>query len=166
MNDETGQVEFIGFWYRLGAFLWDGVIVGALTGGVAAILIGDQLKTEHGGQLAGLLLVLLATAYTLGFWILTATTPGKWLCSSRIVDVRTGGKPRPWQFLLRYLGYLPSAALLLTGFLWMIWQKRRRTWHDLLAKTAVIGDASLRRPSAEEGAEATFCLEAPPWRTG
>jgi uncharacterized RDD family membrane protein YckC len=71
-------------------------------------------------------------------WQRFSCTPGKWLLRMRIVDANSFGKPSFKQFLLRYCAYALSAAPLTLGFMWIMWNKQQRGWHDLIAGTAVI----------------------------
>ncbi|MCB2082392.1 MAG: RDD family protein [Hyphomicrobiales bacterium] len=71
-------------------------------------------------------------------WISNEATPGKMVLGMRIVDSKTGRKPTNWQYVVRYLGYFISALPLGLGFFWMLFNKRRRAWHDMLARTVVI----------------------------
>ena len=80
--------------------------------------------------------------YHLGFWLSWATTPGKMALSLRIVDARTGTKPSPFAFLIRYLGYQLSAVCLLLGFVWISVDRRKQGWHDKIARTLVVRDPS------------------------
>ena len=41
------------------------------------------------------------------------------------------------QALLRWLAAVGFAPILL-GFLWMIWSREKRAWHDIIAQTWVI----------------------------
>ncbi len=164
-GDQTGAnaVEFVGFWIRLGAACFDLIIIAALVAPLVAVLVGEDIKTEHGGQMAGVLVVCVAIAYPLAFWLLAGRTPGKWLCSSRIVDYRTGGRPRTWQYLVRFLAYPASALPLMIGFLAVIWNPHRRGWHDRLARTAVVADESMRAATADEKNESRLAIHPPPW---
>ncbi len=162
-SNPTGAVEFIGPWYRVGARLWSGVIVAVLLGALLAVVVGDQLETEHGGRFGAVLAAVVVTGYTLGCWIPFGRTPGLWLCSARLVDFRSGARPRPWQCLVRFAIAPLSVAALLVGVLWVLRQPYRRTWHDLIARTAVIGDGSLRSPNVEEREESKYCIQPPPW---
>ena len=71
-------------------------------------------------------------------WLLCSATPGKMAFSAKIVDAKTGKKPRARQFLLRFLGYYLSALPLGLGFLWIAFNPKKQGWHDKLAGTTVI----------------------------
>lgn len=55
------------------------------------------------------------------------------------------------QAAIRYFAYLVSILPLGLGFLWIIWDKRRQGFHDLIARTVVLyapadeSEKSLRR---------------------
>lgn len=87
------------------------------------------------------------------FWLLFQGTPGKLLLGCRIVDAHTGGRPQPWQMLVRLFGYALSAAPAGLGFFWMIWDARRQGWHDKLARTLVVIDDESTRSLADLSAE-------------
>jgi uncharacterized RDD family membrane protein YckC len=83
----------------------------------------------------------IAIAYPVGFWVLLGQTPGKLLMGVRIT--RGAGQPLTVRrALLRYLGYWLSALPLGLGFLWVLIDDRRQAWHDKLADTYVVYDAS------------------------
>lgn len=77
------------------------------------------------------------------FWALTGRTPGQRLLELRVVDPR-GNTPRPLRAGLRVLGLglglLPGAL----GWLWAAFDLERRAWHDHLARTYVVRDATSR----------------------
>lgn len=72
------------------------------------------------------------------FWSWQGATPGKLIVGLKVVDAKTGGKPSPLQALLRWIGYLVSAVPLFAGFLWARVDAQGRTWHDRIARTAVL----------------------------
>jgi uncharacterized RDD family membrane protein YckC len=74
----------------------------------------------------------------LWLWNYSAATPGKWLLKMRIVDSKTFRKPSLKQFILRYLGYILSITPLTLGFAWIMFDKKKRAWHDMMAGTVVV----------------------------
>jgi uncharacterized RDD family membrane protein YckC len=71
-------------------------------------------------------------------WNKGGATPGKWLLRMRIVDADTLCTLSPRQAIKRYCGYIPSMLPLTGGFLWIMIDKKCRSWHDHIAGTAVI----------------------------
>ncbi|MGH2502019.1 MAG: RDD family protein, partial [Ktedonobacterales bacterium] len=79
---------------------------------------------------------VIVIGYPVGFWVLLGQTPGKLLMGLRIELVN--GQPLTIRYaLLRYAGYWLSAIPLGLGFLWVLVDERRQTWHDKLAGTCV-----------------------------
>ena len=91
----------------------------------------EQLRSQ-------LIQLAVNAAFVLGFWFLLSTTPGKLVINAYIVDAKTLGKPRPWQLVVRYLGYYLSILTLMLGFLWVAFDRRKQGLHDKLAGTVVI----------------------------
>ena len=81
---------------------------------------------------------LLPLLLVVVLWHRYGATPGKQVLQLKVVDARSGGHPRWGQALLRYFAYIVSALPLGLGFLWMLWDKRRQTFHDKIAGTLVI----------------------------
>ena len=123
----SGQAA--GFWARLGAFLIDFIAVAVVTG-MLFVLIGRSDTTE-------LVMVVLIAAYYVTFWSF-GTSLGKMALGIRIVRLDTGGPPGFGRALARYVISLLSAFVLFLGYLWMLWDGERRTWHDRAASVAVI----------------------------
>jgi len=80
----------------------------------------------------------LATAYFVVFHGLEGKTIGKWLLGLRVV-----GEERQTityrQAFLRWLAMVALAPLVL-GFVWILWSREKRGWHDFVARTWVIRD--------------------------
>jgi len=72
------------------------------------------------------------------FWIYRQATPGKMAIKARIVDARTGAKPKPSQLMIRYLGYYVSTIPLGLGLIWVAFDPRKQGWHDKIAGTVVV----------------------------
>ena len=56
----------------------------------------------------------------------------------RVADIRTGRPIGGWRAFERQLAKLVSLIPLGLGFLWMLWDPRRQTWHDKIAGTVVV----------------------------
>jgi uncharacterized RDD family membrane protein YckC len=103
------------------------------------------------------------------FWRYRGATPGKMLIGAKIVNAKTLGKPSMGQLIGRYFAYIVSTLpgmviavaiivgsilsarmdlnlwllvtpLLMWGFVWIAFDKRKQGWHDKLAGTLVIRD--------------------------
>jgi Mce-associated membrane protein len=61
---------------------------------------------------------------------------GRGLCGIAVVR-RDGALVGPWWLLLRDLAHLLDTASALVGWLWPLWDSRRRTFADLLLRTEV-----------------------------
>ncbi len=109
------------FWERIGAAFLDVILVSIL-GGIV------------GGPPLGL---LVALAYFAGMWTWKSTTVGGILLNLKVV--RLDGKPVTFVVaLVRGLASAFSFIVLFLGFLWMIWDRDKQTWHDKIAGTVVI----------------------------
>jgi len=79
----------------------------------------------------------VVVGYFLFFFTVTGQTVGKRVLGLRVVS--TGGdQVELRQAFVRLVGYVISAIPIYLGFLAMFFDRERRTWHDRLARTAVI----------------------------
>ena len=77
---------------------------------------------------------------------------GKRVLGIRVVRLDSAG-PLGWTTaLLRNPCRIVSALPLLLGYLWMLWDKEKMTWHDKLSKTVVVclHPRIPRRPAASD----------------
>ena len=75
--------------------------------------------------------------YSILAWMLVGKTAGKALMGLRVLG--QDGRPVTFhQALVRALGYYVSGLALFIGFLWVLVDDRRQTWHDKLARTVVV----------------------------
>lgn len=65
-------------------------------------------------------------------------TLGKRALSIRVIDYRTGGPIGFGRGAIRYVGRILSSIPIALGFLWMIWDREKQTWHDKVATTVVV----------------------------
>jgi uncharacterized RDD family membrane protein YckC len=133
--------EYVGFWARVWAAFLDMLVFVLFSVPVLYAIHGrEYFKSDviMRGPVDFLNTFVLASAVAILFWIIYSATPGKMASSVKIVDARTGEKPKPRQFFIRYLGYFLSALPLGLGFLWIAIDSRKQGWHDKLAGTVVI----------------------------
>jgi uncharacterized RDD family membrane protein YckC len=77
-------------------------------------------------------------AYFPYFWARSGATPGMKMMNLRVVRDVDGGPISVGQAVLRLIGYWVSGFVLYLGYIWILIDKRRRGWHDLIAGTVVI----------------------------
>ena len=143
--------SYAGFWRRLGAFIIDILIITffcVVMGIMAYVAYKVGLAAHHRklsfGNATPLMsfltfgVVLLASAYFVVFHGIAGQTIGKSLLRLRVIgseqDRVTYGRA-----LLRWvatvgLGFLSFGV----SFLWIIWSREKRGWHDFLARTWVV----------------------------
>lgn len=129
------QPHYVGFWWRVLAFIIDSILVSFLLIPILSFALGDPTGTTPLGFLAQLILPAIAV---IAFWMAKSATPGKMAIGATIVDAETGGKPTNAQCILRYLGYYVSTFPLLLGLIWVGFDARKQGWHDKMAKTVVV----------------------------
>jgi len=120
----------------------DIILVAAIIAGVllAWVTIGE--KAPDSGSRAfhiaagGGALFILTLKVTLDAWL--QGTPGLRLMDCRLVDARSGLGIGLVRSVKRTLGLFLAVLPVMLGLLWMLWNKRRQGWHDLLAGSVVI----------------------------
>lgn len=156
MNTPTPELEYVGFWARVGASLIDSILLAMILWPVLTYIYGwghwSSDKLIHGPADFLLSWVLPAVAVVI-FWINRQATPGKIAIDARIVDAETGRAPSTKQLLVRYLGYYVSTFALFLGFFWIGFDRRKQGWHDKMANTVVVrakhrGPEPVRFPNA------------------
>jgi uncharacterized RDD family membrane protein YckC len=147
---EETPVRYAGFFVRVGAFVIDGIVLGAFGVPLAAAgYFGIRAGTVALGQAAPIetdetLFTILTAAWfamaTIYFTVLHRSfgqTIGKSLLGLQVqtLDVQRVGALRS---LVRTLGYAVSSSFLGFGFLLVALTPRKRAWHDFLAGTCVV----------------------------
>jgi uncharacterized RDD family membrane protein YckC len=138
----TEHVNYAGLTTRALAFLVDGLIVciglllAAAALGIVAALVGPLRPGWLAGTLAGSAWLLLQAVYFAGFWSTLGQTPGMRLMRIRLVS----SSPSPLGFgraLLRFAALVVSIIPCFAGFVPALFDDRRRTLPDLVARTVV-----------------------------
>lgn len=72
-------------------------------------------------------------------WMFKGVTPAAWLFRIRIIDAKTGQSKMSFKkAILRFFAAFVSALPLCLGYLWIMFDKRGRAWHDVWCKTYVV----------------------------
>jgi uncharacterized RDD family membrane protein YckC len=119
-----------GFWRRFAAAFIDGLILAIPN----AIFLA-----AFSYEVANLLSLILGIAYFTYFeGGLTGQTLGKRALGIRVIDFKAGGPIGYGRGLLRYIARFLSAIVVFIGYLWMLWDPEKQTWHDKIAGTVVV----------------------------
>jgi uncharacterized RDD family membrane protein YckC len=111
-----------GFWIRLVALLLDFVLVG--------VVLSFVNMAHHE-------MPLILAAYGAVMWKLRGTTVGGIIFGLRIV--RLDGRAIDWPTaIVRALGSILSAIVVGLGFIWVVFDPERQSWHDKIAGTVVV----------------------------
>ena len=107
-----------------------------------AVLVGIAIATESAALIIIVYLVAIAgaIAYTVYFeGGPTGQTIGKKVMNIRVVDFNTGGPIGYGRAFVRMLvESLLSGSICYLGYLWMLWDREKQTWHDKIATTVVV----------------------------
>lgn len=167
IRKESYTVDYAGFWVRFWAFLIDTLIlvgivllyngIWGLASGtgfwgkeVTDPLLADTVESAGSSlwAVSSAILLLIIVAYFICFWRWRGQTPGKMVMRVRIV--RFDGSAIGWGgAVMRFLGYIISILLVLTGLFWVIFDLRRQGFHDKIADTFVV--IVPRKQSATDG---------------
>jgi uncharacterized RDD family membrane protein YckC len=133
-----------GLWRRLGAMLYDALLLLALWFLATACFLpftgGEAVTWSRSPLLAiahrTLLIALLVGFYGI-FWTRRGQTLG--MASWRLKVQRTDGTLLGWHdVLLRIAAGALSLLAAGAGWLWVLVDDQRRTWHDILSRTRVV----------------------------
>ena len=124
------------FGQRLGALLLDGLIIGL--GGFLVVVLLAAINDALGILGYVLWIVGFFAYYTYFEGGPTGQTWGKKALNIRVIDSQTGGQVGYGKAFLRYLVRSLLSGILLLGYLWMLWDPEKQTWHDKIAGTFVV----------------------------
>ncbi len=119
-----------GFWIRfVGAFI-DGLLLGIVNGLV------QEATNRWVAAAVGIVIAVIYTTYFIGSP--SGQTVGMRAVGIRVVDATTGGRVDYGRCVTRYLVAILSGLALALGYLWMLWDPERQTWHDKASNTFVV----------------------------
>ena len=117
--------EAAGFWRRFVAALIDGLVVG---------VVETILRLLLGGVGVGLGVIVSFGYYTY-FHGSTGQTPGDAALAIRVLDIETREVIGYQRAFIRCLVSIVSGLVIALGYLWMLWDPRKQTWHDKAASS-------------------------------
>ena len=120
------RAEFV---TRLLAALIDGAILFALS----MVLV---LALQDAGSALGFAAGIAYSVYLEGSP--SGQTVGKKQMNIRVIDFDTGGPLGYGRAFLRYVCKVLSAIPCGLGYLWMLWDPQKQTWHDKLSTSVVV----------------------------
>ena len=148
--------QYAGFGARLGAVIIDGLMaIPFAIPGIIALFAGgrtirdctvngvDQLcETPSNSAIAIAVLLyavgLLAYAVIYCRKVSRGQSWGQKAAGIRIVDQSSGQSISAWRVFGRQVARIASGAICYLGYLWMLWDSRKQTWHDKIVGTVVI----------------------------
>ncbi|HSC85390.1 MAG TPA: RDD family protein [Pseudomonas sp.] len=147
----TGDFPAAGLIRRCAAMFYDAFLSIALLmvitltyKGVQMLIIGEARLRElsdagalDGDPLLSTLLVMGLFAFFAKFWTHNGQTLGMQVWGVRIQN-RDGTAISLWQALLRFMVAIASWLCLGLGFLWLLWDKDKRTWHDIYSDSRAV----------------------------
>ena len=135
------DLEYAGFWIRVGAALIDSVLMLLIIVPVLFMVYGEEYwlgEAYFVGFWDFMINYILPALAVILFWVYKSATPGKMALRLKIVDANTGQAVPTGRLIGRYLGYYVSTIPLLLGIIWVGIDKRKQGWHDKLAGTVVV----------------------------
>jgi uncharacterized RDD family membrane protein YckC len=130
-----------GFWRRFAAAFIDAAVISVIGWILTVFGIGHDktgVSVTFGTETWPTLLI--SAVYFAFFHGRTGQTPGDAVLGIKVVDYRdgTGGPIGYGRAALRWLVSLVSAVVFLLGYLWMLWDAEKQTWHDKAVGSVVV----------------------------
>ncbi|MCS4294513.1 putative RDD family membrane protein YckC [Comamonas sp. BIGb0152] len=141
MDNSDLELEYVGFWARVGAALIDTVVLLVIITPALVAIYGWEYFMAEGlvqGPADVLISWVLPAVACIWLWHKLRATPGKMLIGAEIVDAETGEAMSLGQSVVRYLGYFVSILPLCLGLIWVAFDPRKQGWHDKIAGTVVV----------------------------
>ena len=126
-----------GFWRRFGAVIVDGLVLA-----IPSIILYLIFKNGAAYNVLGTVISLAYFTYFEGG--ASGQTLGKKALGIRVYDLRQGGPIGYGRGFLRQIGKYISGIVILLGYLWMLWDKEKQTWHDKIAGSVVVPSDAYR----------------------
>lgn len=124
---------------RLAALFYDSLLLLALWFIATALLLpltgGEAIHS--GNPLLTTYLLFVSFFFYGWFWMHGGQTLGMRSWRLQLRNLRDGPVTW-WQVLLRFLVAIPAGGLLGLGYLWMLVDRKKLTWHDRYSETTIV----------------------------
>lgn len=128
---------------HLVSMVYDALLVIALIFVVNGLALGVAVQLSDGEQevlnpqIGQALFVLCFVAFYSAFWLKDGQTLGMQAWRIKLVSLE-GGDPTFSQALLRIAGAALSAGCLGLGYIWKLFDRNKRYWHDYISGTELV----------------------------
>jgi uncharacterized RDD family membrane protein YckC len=130
------STTYAGFFERFVAVLIDAVLVGFVAGAISAV---SGSMGDFGKSLGSLIAAAISVTYYVYFISQRGQTLGKKAMHLRVQSESTGQNLDVVSAILReVVGKFLSGVVLFLGYFWMLWDDKKQTWHDKIAKSVVV----------------------------
>lgn len=129
-------VIYASFFQRFVASLIDIVLIGIISGALSAIFssLGDTAV-----NIGNVLTSVASASYFVYLTSQRGQTLGKMAMHIKVQNETTGQNLDVVSAILReVVGKFLSSVVLLLGYLWMLWDPKKQTWHDKIARSVVV----------------------------
>jgi uncharacterized RDD family membrane protein YckC len=135
-----------GFWRRLVAAFLDWLLLGVLAAAIGALVgvdtaspppvQGDGFQVQF--DWAGPYLLVELVYFTYFHATSAGQSIGNKILGIRVLDADTGRSLPYVRAFVRVLVSNLSALPCFLGYFWMLWDRRKQTWHDMVANSLVV----------------------------
>jgi len=137
-NNELHNLPNAGFMRRLLALLYDWLLIIALMMVLSVPLVApsnEAIAVGNPWYRAGL--IALTASFFAGFWCYRGQTLGMRAWRLKVVD-HQGNELSPATAMLRFTAACFSTAAFGMGFIWILFDPDKLSWHDRLSRTRIV----------------------------
>lgn len=136
---DYASLPHCGLLRRLGAIAYDSLLLAAvliLASGLALLVTGGE-TARPGNPFMTSYFFLVSFLFYAWFWMHGGQTLGMRAWRIRVQQL-DGRNITPWQALLRFIMSIIAWLPLGLGFLWSLFDREQRTWHDRFSETVLV----------------------------
>lgn len=136
---DYASLPHCGLLRRLGAIAYDSLLLAAvliLASGLALLVTGGE-TARPGNPFMTSYFFLVSFLFYAWFWMHGGQTLGMRAWRIRVQQL-DGRNITPWQALLRFIMAIIAWLPLGLGFLWSLFDREQRTWHDRFSETVLV----------------------------